>query len=196
MPFLDKVSKTVSDVGQKTKDTADIARLNSKISENDRQINQLYTKIGEIYFNLYSENPGEDFVPDVTEVLNLKAQNEEFNDQIQQLKGFVKCPCCGEYIANTERVCPHCGQSLLPDNLMICPSCNATVEKTNSFCPYCGTRLSVAQPEAVTEDKPVTKIICTCGTEVDEGMAFCPNCGTRIADLIAVKEVPANNQDA
>ncbi len=191
MDLFDRVGKTVSDVGQRTREGADIVRLNNKISENEKQMDQVYTRIGKLYFDLHGEDPEEAFVPDLTAVLELKAQNDEFNDQIQNLKGFVKCPTCGEYVANTEKICPHCGGIIMTEDFMYCPSCHATVEKENAFCPYCGTRLHEDEPKEPEPVEQPTKIICRCGAELDTSIAFCPHCGTRVADLIAEQEATA-----
>lgn len=58
MAFFDKLSKTVTEVSQKTiakaKELADTSRLNSMISEEEKVIANQYFQIGKLYF--YAQN--------------------------------------------------------------------------------------------------------------------------------------------
>ncbi len=141
MMILNKISKTISNTNQKAHNAADMTNLNNKIAENNRQIQQLYAEIGEAYCNMHSDD-AEDYVSEnVKYVRELKTNNEELNDQIQALNGFIKCPNCGEYVPSNSPYCTSCGHRLLSDDKVICPSCGQVLEKGMPFCQYCGARL-------------------------------------------------------
>ncbi len=181
MEFFDKVSKTVSDTGQKAKEMADVATLNNKVSANERQIKDLYTQLGDAYYQVHSEDPETGFSPMVTQITDLQNEIKEWNEQIQQLKGNIKCPNCGEYVDGKAYVCPHCGQSLLPEGSIVCPQCGAVIEEGMAFCQYCGARLD-AQPEAAEELEP-GQIRCTCGALLEKDDLFCAQCGKSRQEL-------------
>ncbi|MCD8212105.1 MAG: zinc-ribbon domain-containing protein [Oscillospiraceae bacterium] len=141
MDFIGRVSKTFSDTGKKTKDLADIARLNGKISDNNRKIKQLHTEIGELYCQEHGADAEEAFSSRVSEVQKLDVENKKWNEEIQKLRGMTKCPKCGNYCAGNAMYCTSCGQRLLPENVVVCQKCGSVVEKGTLFCQYCGARL-------------------------------------------------------
>ncbi len=210
MDFIDKVSKTFSDTGKKTKELADIARLNGKIADNNRKIKQLYTEIGELYCQTHGADAEEAFSGRVSEVQKLDNENKEWNEEIQKLRGMTKCPKCGNYCAGNATYCTSCGQRLLPENVVVCQKCGSVVEKGTLFCQYCGARLpdtgtaaqgatgssDGADPEPETssaeeagteadsasedEQAPQARHCSNCGAELDPDAEFCPDCGTRV----------------
>ena len=60
MAFLDalgkKISQTGQDVVQKTKDTAEIIKYNTMISDEERRINEFYAQIGKTYVDLHADS--------------------------------------------------------------------------------------------------------------------------------------------
>ncbi len=184
MDLFDKVSKTVSDTGQKAKDLADIAGINNKISGNKRQIKKLFEQLGEAYYNEHSENPESTFEDFIDDIDDLQEQIDVWDDQIQQLKGYVKCPECGEFVEKDETECPNCGHSFLPEGTVVCPNCGAVItEPDEIYCQFCGAQLDrqpVAQPCVTKECKPIK---CTCGAILEKDEMFCPNCGNSRKEL-------------
>lgn len=60
MAFFDKLSKTVTEVSQKTiakaKELADTSRLNSMISEEEKVIANQYFQIGKLYVSVHKDD--------------------------------------------------------------------------------------------------------------------------------------------
>ena len=65
MAFFDKLSKTVTEVSQKTiakaKELADTSRLNSMISEEEKVIANQYFQIGKLYVSVHKDDFEDDF---------------------------------------------------------------------------------------------------------------------------------------
>ena len=72
MAFFDKLSRTVTEAGQKTiaktMELADITRLNSMISDEEKNINSQYTKIGKLYLSLHKNDYEDDFAEMVSTI--------------------------------------------------------------------------------------------------------------------------------
>ncbi|MCD8321405.1 MAG: zinc ribbon domain-containing protein [Oscillospiraceae bacterium] len=179
MAFFDKVGRAFSATSQsaiqKTRELADIARLSGQITENNERINRLYAEIGEMYCKAHPTDAEPAYARHVGAVLQMQRQNEEWNDQIQVLRGMTKCPQCGEYVAGNAPFCTACGCRLLPETAVVCPGCGAVIDGGALFCENCGTRL----PERPSEGQHTQEVCHLCGTVLEEGTLFCPNCGAR-----------------
>ena len=56
MDLFDKVKKGIGDAGVKAKEMVDITRLNTQIGQKNKEIEQLYIKIGQAAFNAMQDN--------------------------------------------------------------------------------------------------------------------------------------------
>ncbi|MCD8087159.1 MAG: zinc ribbon domain-containing protein [Oscillospiraceae bacterium] len=179
MAFFDKVGRAFSATSQsaiqKTRELADIARLSGQITENNERISRLYAEIGAMYCKAHPADAEPAYARQVEAVLQMQRQNEEWNDQIQVLRGMTKCPQCGEYVAGNAPFCTACGCRLLPETAVVCPGCGAVIDGGALFCENCGTRL----PERPSEGQHTQEVCHLCGTVLEEGTLFCPNCGAR-----------------
>mgnify|MGYP000844509471 CR=1 FL=1 len=65
MGFFDDFGKKISSAGQeaiaKTKELADVAKINSNISDEENKIKTAYSEIGKKYFENHSEDSEEDY---------------------------------------------------------------------------------------------------------------------------------------
>ena len=104
MAFFDelgkKISQTSQGVVQKTKDTAEVIKLNGMISDEEKRINNLYTQI------------------------------EDLKQQIQHIKGVKVCNNCGAEIPENSMFCIGCGAKIVmqsevnTNNFIRCVKCN------------------------------------------------------------------------
>lgn len=161
MAFFDDLGKKLTQVGQstieKTKEMADIARINSYISDEEKNINNFYTEIGKLYVSLHSEDFAEDFATMINGIRESEAKIVGYKKELQVIKGVKKCPKCG-----------------------------AEVDKNSAFCSGCGEKMPEEAPEvaeevAVEATTDANKKTCAgCGTEVATDAAFCPECGAKL----------------
>lgn len=116
MSFLDDMSKKITDAGrataQKGKEVADIAKLRSQISEEQKKIREIYEQIGKRYVEELGDAPAESFAEDVDAVKLSQDKIEECRKKIAEIKGVVKCPKCGAEAPNGSAFCSACGAKM------------------------------------------------------------------------------------
>ena len=96
MAFFEQLGKRLSDAGQgvaqQTKNFADVARLNSAISDKERRITQLYQSIGQAYYQRHQDDAAPEFQAETEEIRRLLAEILRDQEEIKQIRGIVKCP--------------------------------------------------------------------------------------------------------
>ena len=151
--WTEKLSRMTQSAVSKSKDMAEITRMNIEISNFENSIRQQTAAIGQSVV----ENGLLQDVPDVQERLAQIAQLQE------------------KIAANRAAV-----EALRGANL--CPNCGATLAADVNFCPHCGASRAQAQAQAPAEPQPAEKPVCpACGTQLESDEQFCPNCGHHMA---------------
>lgn len=185
-----KISETSQGVVQKTKDTAEVMRLNSAISDAEKKITAIYTKIGEIYCEKKADSAEPDFAELVSAVKELKVNINNCNEQINKLKGLIFCPNCNAALPPETIFCSTCG-TRMPQEVSqpktdekLCPSCGAPVKEGMAFCTSCGLKLG----EVAVQSVPTCK---KCGATLQEGMKFCTTCGAMVEAPVVEAPAPA-----
>lgn len=190
MAFYDELGKKISKTGQgaiqKTKEFAEITRLNSSISELEKGIVATYTEIGRSYFQKYAQAlPDEEFAVLFNRIEESMRQIEANKNQIRILKGVVPCPNCGMDVDANAAFCKSCGSRLIPVAQMtysgnVCSECGSPVEEGQLFCTRCGHKMEQQTQESsmpVDEEKQFCR---ECGAELQAGAMFCMSCGTKV----------------
>lgn len=189
MAFFDNVSKKLSQASQealqKTKDMADIARLNSSIADEEKRLNNNYYQIGKLYAQLHSNDYEDYFSVYMMAIIESNNKIDEFKNELQKLRAVTKCPGCGAEVPNSAAFCNVCGGVINPvvSNTVKCPNCNALVNKEMKFCTNCGYLMQQNKPvsEPSQDIKVEIKRSCsTCGAELDDDAVFCADCGTKV----------------
>lgn len=201
MAFFDDLGKKLSQAGQsaiqKTKDMTDIARINAAISEEEKKINNTYFQIGKLYVAKYTENHDADFAGMIMALKDAEAKICEYQQQVQDIKGIVRCEKCGAEVPNNVAFCSSCGAPMpkqvtpMGEDMVKCTGCGQVIAKNMRFCTGCGKPMAeilqsaapapapVAQP-APMPVQPVGKTCPNCNAAVADGVAFCTECGTKI----------------
>lgn len=164
MAFLDvlgkKITQTGQDVVQKTKDTAEVIKYNSMISEEEHRITELYTQIGKTYVDLHADSCEIAFADMITAIKDAKAKIAEYREHIIQVKGVFTCPNCGEELQLGAAFCCACGSKIdrteataAPDpNTRYCQSCGAPMQDGYVFCINCGAKYEEPAETPVIEE--------------------------------------------
>ena len=109
--ITDTITETGKNVGEKTKQVGNTAKLNAKIISSERSVSENYTLIGKYYYDTYKENPDAEISDAVNAVTASLETIAEMKEQILALKGLVKCSC-GANCPIEDTFCGKCGAKL------------------------------------------------------------------------------------
>lgn len=160
MGFFDNLGSKIQEgagaVVNKTKDLAEVTRINSQISADTNAITAKYTEIGKALYEKYADDASNEFAAAFAEIKALEAKIADAKLQVQKIKGVKTCSACGAEIdANTA----------------FCGSCGAKVETP-------AAPVVEAAPTAPAAD---AKIFCSnCGNQETAGTKFCSACGNQL----------------
>lgn len=195
MAFFDDLGKKLSQAGQgalqKTKEMADIARLNSLISDEEKLLNNSYYQIGKLFSELHANDCEECFSAYISAVNESLKKISVLKAEMQALRAVSNCPNCGAEVTSSSLFCNVCGAQLpnTVKNLQTesadsvkCSNCGSYVNKNMKFCTTCGTLMaSEEQASAFSAEKVVSALKCpACGSDIEEGAAFCVECGAKL----------------
>lgn len=189
--FGKKVSQASQAAVQKTKEMTYIARLNGEISEQEKKLSDTYFEIGKLYVFKHPKDYDNDFAPLIAALKDSEDKIKDLRQQIQDIKGVVRCEKCGAEVANNVAFCSSCGAKMVrgsnverDENLIKCSGCGVMVNKNVKFCTSCGKRLYVQQDVTLNygvSAEPIKNVnICSnCGAEMKPNAAFCTRCGNK-----------------
>ncbi len=64
----------------------------------------------------------------------------------------MKCPKCGNNVADGSAFCNHCGNKLSAE--ILCPACNQSIPANSEFCPSCGKKVNTP---AASDGRPTAQ---------------------------------------
>ena len=163
MAFLDvlgkKITQTGQEVVQKTKDTAEVIKYNTMISDEERRINECYVQIGKTYVDLHADSPELPFAEMVSGIKDAQAKIAEYREHIIQIKGVFTCPNCGEELPLNVAFCSACGtkiekqEPVMPNpNIRYCQDCGAPLQEGYVFCINCGAKYEEPEAAPIVEE--------------------------------------------
>lgn len=152
MAFFEEIGKRLTNAGQnvaqQTKNLADVAQLNSGISDKEKKISQLFLNIGQLYYQEHRSDLSAGYREIMGEIDALYAEIAQNQEKIKQIKGVIKCPNCGASVPLNAAFCNACGTkitreatSVVNESARICPSCHTAVGADDLFCNNCGTKV-------------------------------------------------------
>jgi DNA-directed RNA polymerase subunit RPC12/RpoP len=154
MALFDDIKRKVADTTQgavkATREFAETTRLNSRISEEQRQIGGLYSQIGKLYYEQRREDAEPPFDELCAAITEAEEQIEKLRLEIQFVKGVKRCPVCGSDVPLTAGFCGKCGSTVeTPETqtepaapeIRRCAHCGAELENEAVFCGSCGQKL-------------------------------------------------------
>ena len=175
-----KASETTAKAVQQAKVLSETARLSGLVSTEEKNLESEFAQLGKRYLELHADDYENEFSGIISAIQESKRKIADYQTQIQDVKGVIRCEKCGAEIAKGSIFCSCCGAPVPSvaanaDASCKCPKCGAEVDAGARFCTACGHTLNQELP------KPDTKSVCpACGATVEENSAFCTSCGAKI----------------
>ena len=150
MDFVNNMKDKLSQAGQttlqKAKDLSEITKLNSTISSTERQILDLYSKIGYEVYVAYKDAPLKEVEALINQVNELNGKIDDCKNQINAINAADLCPNCGAKVMKGKQFCSACGAKLDVQHDAngsggFCPECGAQLAPGSVFCPSCGAKV-------------------------------------------------------
>lgn len=187
MGFFDDFGKKISDASQgaiaKTKDFADVAKLNSNISDEERRINNAYQQMGELYFERHPEDFEDCFTEHYAVIRESLSKITDYRKQITNIKGVVKCPNCGAEVPKDSAFCSACGTQVPKEEAPVdVPAAEAEVVSAPEAAPVEEAAVEAPVEAAPVEEASAEHKCPSCGSTLEEGALFCTNCGQKIEE--------------
>jgi len=114
--FGEKLSNAGKDVAKRTKELADITKLNMQINNEEDNIKSKYLEIGKLYYELHSSDPSEEFTDLCASITDSENKINTIKTEIQAIKGVKKCSKCGAEISLSATFCSVCGNKTVSED--------------------------------------------------------------------------------
>lgn len=149
MDFFEKmkgsVSMTGQKVSQKAKVTTESLHLTSQIKANDKMVEKLIYQVGKQCTEAHLNEEATEYEELFAEIRRLKAENQNFQEELKRLASTNPCPNCGFSNDQGTRFCKNCGNPLpeaaAQENGKKCEDCGAMNDMDSMFCYNCGNKL-------------------------------------------------------
>lgn len=147
MAFLNNLSEKLAQAGhssmQKTKEMTDIVKIKGSIFNEEKKINEIYVKIGQLYTQMHGEDYSEEFKDLMETYIGIRSRIEEYKNKINEIQKMKKCSNCGYIVNERQSFCPKCGVALAKEEPKepvgeICAACGGVLRENAKFCTSCG----------------------------------------------------------
>lgn len=115
--MFEKIAETLNTTGkvvsEKAKMGTDIAKINFKITSEERELTELYEKVGRIYYKTCKSSPADSESAAVFAEISQKLESvKELRAQLRSIKKTIECTNCGAECAAEDDFCSKCGTKL------------------------------------------------------------------------------------
>lgn len=116
MAFFDdmvgKMTNFGQDVAKKGKNISDTAKLSSELRNLENEKNNCLMQLGQIFYLQYSDVMDAQSRTIKERIDDIALKTEQIQQQIQQLKGVVRCPNCQREVSVNSAFCNFCGTKI------------------------------------------------------------------------------------
>ena len=150
MGWGDKLNQITKSAVSKSKEMAEITRLNMENSSSEQKIKELAVQIGTLVVDqqlLMDNVQVAEWAAQIAKLREAVAKNQE---TIREIRNINICSNCGAEVSRTSKFCDTCGspmaRSVLEESMAAavptCPNCGERLEPGALFCTNCGTKVS------------------------------------------------------
>ena len=187
-----KIINAGQSIAQSTKNFADVTKLNSTVSDLEKQIMDMYTIIGKAYYEQHKNDANAEERQRIMAVNALFQQIDGIKRQIKEIEGLTKCPNCGADVPRDALFCNNCGSKIVKESTgRRCTNCGMPLVTDSVFCAHCGTK--VEQEEIKAENVGAAgdnqKHCPICNAILSDEDAFCSGCGNPVKQALKTEEV-------
>lgn len=150
MGWGDKFNQITKSAVSKSKEMAEITRLNMEISNHEQKIRELAAQIGMSVVEQHLLVEDAQISEWTAQIEALQAAINKNREVIRDIRNINICPNCGAEVPRTGNFCNKCGspidRSVLEDSIAssvpTCSNCGAPLEPDSMFCTNCGAKRS------------------------------------------------------
>lgn len=164
--WKDSFSKFAQSAVSKSKEMAEVTRLNLDTNTQEQKIKDLYATMGEYVMERPELVSAEDetFAAGMVTLNELKEKIEQNRAALLALRNVALCPACGIEISRDNKFCPGCGAPVVLPQVVAEPEETAAQEDTVE----------------VAAEMEADKVCSACGAPVEANAVFCGECGAKV----------------
>lgn len=150
MGWGDKFNQITKSAVSKSKEMAEITRLNMEISNNEQKLKELAVQVGMCVVDRKLLSEDEQIAELTAQIETLRETIAKNQSLIQEIRSINICASCGAEVSRTSKFCDKCGSPMdrsaletsAASAVPVCPKCGEQLEPGALFCTNCGTKLS------------------------------------------------------
>ncbi|RCX16146.1 hypothetical protein DFP94_1132 [Fontibacillus phaseoli] len=116
MNFLQRIKDGAGKVTDRAQNAVEIGRLNTQISNIEREMGLYFQRMGEVFYEGYSRKDMSNAEKEMVELAKtcdlLSEERDEIRSKIAELKNERLCGACGKAITEDALFCQYCGHKL------------------------------------------------------------------------------------
>lgn len=116
MEFFNKLGDTLTGAGKeissKTKELSETVKLNTQISKEKSEVENLYKQLGKMYFENCNQFAVGEFRELCDSIISKNETIEKLENDLRTVKGYKKCLNCGKMIPIGDKFCCGCGKEV------------------------------------------------------------------------------------
>lgn len=149
MNFLQRLKDGAGKVTDRAQNVVEIGKLNTQISNIERELGLYYQKMGEIFYEGYRKKDmsyAEKEMLDLAKTCDLLAEErDEIRAKVAELKNERLCGACGRTVSEDAVFCQYCGHKLVKRKKAVIPE--DLIEPVRAAAPTAEDTRIAASPE-------------------------------------------------
>lgn len=139
-----KIGKMTQSAITKSKEMAEVTRLNLEINTLEQNTKNIYMKMGEYVAENGLLGEDETVKKYMKELEKIKEELEKNQERIKEVRNINICSSCGAEVSRISKFCDMCGTEIIRVSLeteqKVCKNCDAPIDDDALFCGNCGTK--------------------------------------------------------